>query len=246
MQIMKRTSVVLVLLVAFVIAWGVAPVALAETEPCVVLSDTFNGTTSAGPYTLPEGERIAIRVTNNGEEDVTFNISLSASNLPIAIPSSGVINPDETESVSLRATQDITVSATVTVSGPVTWVVYLGDCEVPAEPLDERVTGTSVDVAVYYDAETGEGLSIYAIDDSGEGSLAIRVTPEQIAEWDAMTVSENTLIAQSANGKISLYKLTTGEYQLNVGPDEDGKVQVTIFDGFPPTNVYGYDFNVND
>ncbi len=246
MQSMKRASVVLVLVLVSIVVWGVAPAALAETEPCVVLSGSFDGTTSAGPYTLPEGERIAIRVTNNGDEDVNFTITLQASNLPVPIPSSGVINPGETESLGLRATEDITVSATVTVTGPVSWVVYLGDCEVPAPPLDDRFEGTSVDVAVYYDQETGEGLSIYAINASGEGSLVIRLTPEELAEWAAMTVTQNTLIAQNADGTIALYKLTTGEYQLNVGPDEEGKVQVTIFDGFPPTNTYGYDFNVNN
>lgn len=202
MQTMKRTSVAFFLLLVSLVVWGVAPAALAETEPCVVLSDEFDGTVSAGPYTLPEGERIAIRVTNYGDKDVIFNVVLEASNLPVPIPSGGIINPDETESLSLRATEDITVSATVTVTGPVSWVVYLGDCEVPSPPLDDRLVGTSVDVAVYYNEDSGEGLSIYAIDDSGEGSLVIRITPEELAEWDAMTVTQNTLIAQNADGTI--------------------------------------------
>jgi hypothetical protein len=38
--------------------------------------------------------------------------------------------------------------------------------------------------------------------------------------------------------EISLYKLTSGEYQVNVGPDSEGKVFVLNFTGCPAENVY--------
>jgi hypothetical protein len=34
--------------------------------------------------------------------------------------------------------------------------------------------------------------------------------------------------------------LTTGEIQVNAGPDSEGKMHVKILDGIPWTKVYGY------
>ena len=72
-------------------------------------------------------------------------------------------------------------------------------------------------VAIYpVDLGTGTGLHFYAIGADGTGSLALVVTPEQIATVPAMPAT-NTLIARSADGSISLYRLTTGEFQVNMG-----------------------------
>lgn len=240
----KSVSFMFLLALFSLMFWGNAPEVHADPEDCIVTSGEFSGSASAGPYTLPEGERILIKVTNNGDSDVTFTISVKASNLPVAIPRMGIINPGETERLALRATEDITVSASASVTGRVSWIVLLGECEEPFVPLDDRLLGTSVDVAVYYDDAGVDGLTFYEIDENSNGILAFSLTPAALAEWDAMDVAENTLIAQNADGTVSFYKLTTGEYQLNVGPDADGKVEVTIFDGFPATNIYGYSFNV--
>lgn len=40
---------------------------------------------------------------------------------------------------------------------------------------------------------------------------------------------------------VSVWQLTTGERQVNIGPDVDGKTAVTIFENFPPANVHFYD-----
>ena len=42
--------------------------------------------------------------------------------------------------------------------------------------------------------------------------------------------------------EFSLYKLTTGEYQLNVGPDFEKKVHVIIWTGCPAQNPYESSF----
>lgn len=54
--------------------------------------------------------------------------------------------------------------------------------------------------------------------------------------------TENLLIDGVADGFVRVYKLKTGEYQVNVGPLADGKVHVVIFEGIPPTRTYGYTF----
>ncbi len=50
----------------------------------------------------------------------------------------------------------------------------------------------------------------------------------------------NTLI--KSYYEFSLYKLTSGEYQLNVGPDFENKVHVIIWTGCPATNPYESSF----
>lgn len=51
---------------------------------------------------------------------------------------------------------------------------------------------------------------------------------------------ENTLI--DSYYEFALYKLTSGEYQLNVGPDFEAKVHVIIWTGCPAENPYESSF----
>ena len=51
---------------------------------------------------------------------------------------------------------------------------------------------------------------------------------------------ENTLI--DSYYEFGLYKLTSGEYQLNVGPNFEGKVHVIIWTGCPASNPYESSF----
>lgn len=93
--------------------------------------------------------------------------------------------------------------------------------------------------AIYaVDYGTGTGLHIYSIDEAtGEGTLALEVTPEMIAAVPEMPAA-NTLIAATADGRIALYRLTTGEYQVNTGPNAEGYIDVVIFDELSPLSSY--------
>ncbi len=57
---------------------------------------------------------------------------------------------------------------------------------------------------------------------------ALVITPEIVNAVPLNPVA-NTQIAASADGYYRFFRLTTGELQLNVGPDFEGKVFVTIF-----------------
>jgi hypothetical protein len=89
-------------------------------------------------------------------------------------------------------------------------------------------------------------LNIYEINGESEGEFALSITQDDIAPYVDHPPAANTEIKSSASGKVALYVLDTGEFQLNIGPDADGNVHVVIFSGLPPTNIYGYSFNVND
>ena len=89
-----------------------------------------------------------------------------------------------------------------------------------------------------------ESLTIFGINDEGEGYFLFDITQADLAPYIDNPPSENTELESVDD--VTLYILTTGEYQLNIGPDEEGKVRVIVFEGLPPTNVYSYDFNVYD
>ncbi|MDX1992164.1 MAG: hypothetical protein SF029_07235 [bacterium] len=84
-------------------------------------------------------------------------------------------------------------------------------------------------------------IDIYRLQDNVRGRRIISVTQ---AEQDDLPEfpEENTLIEEV--GDVALYKLTSGEYQINNGPDEEGKVHVIIWRGCPAEDVRESTFTV--
>ncbi len=90
------------------------------------------------------------------------------------------------------------------------WVDGLGDGRINRFDM-------AAPVAVYpFTFEGGVGLRFYQIDAGGHGALILEVTPEQIAAV-ANPPAANTLIASTSDGAVALYRLTTGEFQMNAG-----------------------------
>lgn len=71
--------------------------------------------------------------------------------------------------------------------------------------------------------------------ETGKPREAIRVNSKVLDKLPEFP-EENTLIDQYY--EFALYKLTSGEYQLNVGPDAEGKVFVVQVVGCPATEVH--------
>lgn len=61
-----------------------------------------------------------------------------------------------------------------------------------------------------------------------DGRTVIYLTRRELAQLPAEP-AQHTLVEQYF--EIALYKLSYGDYQINVGPDEYGTVHVVIFDG---------------
>ncbi len=80
-------------------------------------------------------------------------------------------------------------------------------------------------------AANGTGLHLYAIGADGAGTLALVVTPEMIEAVPELP-EMNTLIAATPDGAIALYRLTTGEFQINAG------TYVIVFRDLIPTAEY--------
>ncbi len=82
---------------------------------------------------------------------------------------------------------------------------------------------------------TGCLLEVYSIEPNGKGRRHIRLTERDLARFPAK--EQNYLIAASRDKRFALYRLSSGELQVNAGPDAENKVYVTIIRGCPATEV---------
>lgn len=112
--------------------------------------------------------------------------------------------------------------------------------------------GHGDDYAILFPASDDIGrpaLHIYCVDEKGNGYLGLKVTQEMIdEEGDPEELEENVKVADTDKCRVyvGFYLLTTGEYQVNIGPKPNGDVAVVIFNGMPPNHVYYRDFNIFD
>jgi hypothetical protein len=111
----------------------------------------------------------------------------------------------------------------------------------PAPPAGFSLNDTDLGVVLFNETdEDGQPvLEIYdLINDGTEGNYLFTITQDDLAPFLAELPEENTLLR--SEGHVSVYLLTTGEIQLNIGPDSEGKIHVRILDGIPVTYMYGY------
>jgi hypothetical protein len=107
---------------------------------------------------------------------------------------------------------------------------------------DDRINRARGDlVAALYVRADREGrpvIRVYNIIASSEGVFAGDFTYDLIEPYLNNPPSRNLKL--QTIGKVTLYALTTGEFQVNIGPDAQGKTYVLIWRGFPPRSLYGY------
>ncbi len=85
-------------------------------------------------------------------------------------------------------------------------------------------------------------IDVVLIDENtGRGRRGIRVTPREQAAVEEFP-PENLLVDSYYEAQV--YRLTSGEWQVNAGPTREGKVYVVVFTGCCGTNVHEYDFIV--
>jgi hypothetical protein len=84
-------------------------------------------------------------------------------------------------------------------------------------------------------------LDFYQPNNLGIGERVLRVDAETLAELPE-TPAQNIEIATVPGGLATLYKLTSGEYQVNYAPNEAGTVYVVIFDAISPTRIERADY----
>ncbi len=82
-------------------------------------------------------------------------------------------------------------------------------------------------------------LDIWVVEADGHGERALLQTAAQLAKVPEVPDDQNYVTIKTAlDGFISLYKLKSGEYQINVGPTVENKVYTLNFTGCPPEDVH--------
>ena len=87
-----------------------------------------------------------------------------------------------------------------------------------------------------------DGFHFYLIDDTSKGILRLIVTPEEIAAVPEKP-AQNTLIAQSAEN-IRVYRLASGEFQVNYGPNPNGDEYSWVWTTCVPDEGTDHSFNI--
>jgi hypothetical protein len=106
------------------------------------------------------------------------------------------------------------------------------------------------DYAIIYNAQDDHGhpsLHTYCVDATGNGILGMIVTSHDLEDIPPVPAA-NTLVKRAdtkvCRAPVSFWVLTTGEYQMNIGPDYKGDLIRMIFDGLPPQGRYFKKCNV--
>lgn len=107
--------------------------------------------------------------------------------------------------------------------------------------LDGRLTFDMCQPLVVYPlvSDDGVGWNVYLVgEEDGVGHFMFYVPAET---FDALPdeVAENCTVDHSDDGQVVMYLLSSGEFQINVGPDHEGKHFVYIFNDLlsPPVKV---------
>ena len=118
-----------------------------------------------------------------------------------------------------------------------------GQCEAPVYQSEDNVQFNDSDLAVsLFKVENEDGsvvLDFYdTTNNATQGEFLFSLTPDVLAPFIGNPPAENTALFEG--GHLGVYVLSTGEVQVNVGPDSEGKIHVRIFDAIPWTHFYGY------
>ncbi len=148
--------------------------------------------------------------------------------------------PTPTETASPTPTESPTPSPTEATATPAPVASFV---PVPVVNMEEDVSFNDTDLGVTLfksvDANGQAQMDLYNVQTgTNTSTYMFSITQEDIAPYIENLPAKNTLLA-SGHG-VSVYVLTTGEIQINAGPDKEGKIHVKIFNGIPWTQVYGY------
>lgn len=106
---------------------------------------------------------------------------------------------------------------------------------------DGRLTFALCQPLVVYPlvSEGGNGWTIYLVRRGAEGGEFIMHLPAETFAALPDEVATNCTIASSDSGEVVVYLLTSGQYLISIGPDEEGKVFTYLFNRLssPPVSI---------
>lgn len=96
--------------------------------------------------------------------------------------------------------------------------------------------GDLINVLYRSNVDSQPAIAVYGLDEDSNGIRRGYFTLDDIAPYIDNPPAVNTAIRTIDES--TLYALTSGEFQINIGPDDEGKLYTVIFDGLPVTSVY--------
>jgi hypothetical protein len=94
------------------------------------------------------------------------------------------------------------------------------------------------DQIVLYHGAQSDSIDVFLVDGSSDGQFLFTINAADFGDYLNNPPAQNTLIDQV--GDVSVYILTTGEVQVNYGPDANGKTYVIIMSGIGGGSPHGY------
>lgn len=238
---MKR----IVLLVCFIILSTLVMPVLAAPATITLVDVSLTGCSG----TIIEGElRVLIYDENgdliNGSSAVATTVHATHSNGPAAPLSWSFIASDAYQfAYSIGSAPVTNITLVITTSNgassvPVTVgcdgsVTYGGGSD---SGMDARLNPSQCDLTTALYA-TSRGIEVWEIQANSSGLYAGAYTKEDIAAFDDAPPAQNTMITKKL-GSTTLEVLTTGEVQIKIAPDAEGKSCTIVLDGILPKRVY--------
>jgi hypothetical protein len=179
--------------------------------------------------------QVTVSITINGSPSTSHTVTITNSSTGTSTTPHTVTHSSgsftETVSGTLASISGGDTIKVTSASGP-----YSMTATTTAACDDGRLNWYVWSTAVIYCSDA-DGITIYQASKEGKIGQVFNVTAAELAALPAKPAS-NTLIKKV--GTVALYKLTSGEYQLNVGPDSEGKTQVLIWRNCNRNSLYQY------
>lgn len=151
-----------------------------------------------------------------------YNFAITAGSAPVTSVTLQVAAASNTSVV----TPSVTIGCDGTVSFGGSGAVSGGDLRLNRFHCD-------LTAALY---STYRGIEVWEIQPDSSGLYQGAYTQDDIAEFAESAPESNTVIAEIWPTTLEL--LTTGELQIKIAPDDEGKSCAVILDAIPPTFVY--------
>ncbi len=108
-----------------------------------------------------------------------------------------------------------------------------------AAKIHTRLAGSTRQVVIVADAD---GITINEVEADGDYEPIFYVSAVELRALTAFPL--NQVVRESDDGRAVIYQLRPDEYQINIGPGDDGTVRVFNFTGLPPQGLRASEFVV--
>lgn len=219
---MLRKVAILIFVVALAVPAAAAP-------PGVVQFDGVTVTSCSG--TIMQGTLLLGATDTNGNPLIGATLELRAGETTIPFVFNATTMPFAID-VPALASGPITMSVRVAGDPATESGTRIVGCsgEILPQASDDRINAGYGDLlAVLYNVETstGPGIVVYVVD----GTVGRSIGAYAGVLFTVDTPRQNTVMAEL--GPTMLIALSSGEFQINIGPDAEGKVYEVILDELP-------------